>query len=300
VTPAGAPPPAPADERMTADRQERKFVVGEAATAALVMALSRRLAPHRFRGEGASPIPAAQQFATTVYFDTPSRAHHRALRAGEAAGEVKLRAREYYDLHPGLVELATDPQQIVRYQPWLWFELKLREGARTRKHRFRLNKREVPVVLDGGYLSPEDLARAGGVAAVDVHHPVAHIVRHCRDLGEPLLADCLVNYRRLPWQDATGALRVTVDLDLAVFAPPPDLWTRRRALVRDTLGPPRLVQPDAVVEVKTLGPPPPWISELLATAGARPAPSGKFALASEAVRGPVPQPRASAGSRNAR
>jgi hypothetical protein len=274
------------DGSLTADRQERKFVVEEARTAGLVMALSRRLAPHRFRGEGASPIPAAQQFATTVYFDTPSRAHHRALaRGAEVGAEVKLRAREYYDLHPGLVELATDPQQIVRYQPWLWFELKLRDGPRTRKHRFRLNKRDVPVVLDGGYLSPEDLARAGGVVAVDVEHPVAHIVRHCRQLGEPLLADCLVNYRRLPWQDEQGVLRVTVDLDVAVFAPPADLWTRRQALVRSTLGRPCLVRADAVVEVKAVGAAPAWLDRLLADAGARPAPSGKFALATQAVRG---------------
>ena len=51
-------------------------------------------------------------------------------------------------------------------------------------------------------------------------------------------ADCLVNYRRLPWQDADGKLRVTLDVGLELFAPPADLWQRRHALVRESLGTP--------------------------------------------------------------
>jgi hypothetical protein len=271
------------DQRMTADRQETKFLVAAAQVDLLVARLNQHLPHHRFRGPGANLLPAAQHFVTTVYFDTPSRAHHRAARRGAAlASDVKIRAKEYYDLHPGLVELATDPSKIVRYQPTLWFELKRRQGTQTTKHRFRLAKQEVPALFGGGHLALDGLSR---LAAPPQAEELGHVLRHCRALGEPLAADCLVNYRRLPWQDEEGTLRVTLDLDLAVYAPPADLWDRRRPLLRGTLGPPRLLRGDAVLEVKLRGVVPDWLQHLLVRVGARPAAFSKFALATEAVHG---------------
>lgn len=38
-------------------------------------------------------------------------------------------------MHPCLAEIATDPSEILRYQPWFCFELKRREGQRTAKRR---------------------------------------------------------------------------------------------------------------------------------------------------------------------
>jgi hypothetical protein len=269
------------DQLMTADRQETKFLVAAGQVELLVARLSQHLSAHRFRGAGANLLPAAQHFVTTVYFDTPSRAHHRAASLGTAlASDVKIRAKEYYDLHPGLVELATDPSKIVRYQPTLWFELKRRQGTQTTKHRFQLRKREVPAIFGGGQLALEGLSHVAAPA-----EELAHILEHCRALREPLQADCLVNYRRLPWQDREGALRVTVDLDLAVYAPPPDLWDRRRPLLRGTLGTARLVRGDAVVEVKRRGPIPAWLQQALVRVAARPVPFSKFALATTAVHG---------------
>ena len=58
----------------------------------------------------------------------------------------------------------------------------------------------------------------------------------CANCGEPLRADCLVNYRRKAWQDAAGELRVTLDSGLAFYRPPDDLWDRDWALLRSTLG----------------------------------------------------------------
>src|SRR5439155_26741350 len=58
----------------------------------------------------------------------------------------------------------------------------------------------------------------------------------CASCGEPLAADCLVNYRRFAWQDEPGTLRLTLDQELAFFRPPADLWTRDCALGRGTLG----------------------------------------------------------------
>src|SRR5690606_37375553 len=180
---------------------------------------------------------------------------------------VKVRAKEYYDLHPALAELATDPDHIVRYQPWLWFELKRKDGTRTRKRRVRVPKRAVPILFAEGRIVPDallgpDLAQKSTDLA-----GIEEIVAHCRTLDEPLSATCLVNYRRLPWQAGDGSLRITVDLGLAFYAPPPDLWTRERALVRDSLGAPASVLGDAVIEVKAQGAIPNWVERALERAG---------------------------------
>ena len=107
--------------------------------AALQAELALRLPAHRYTGERANALSGAQHFVTTLYFDTPSHAHLRAA-LHDPEHNVKLRAKEYYDLHPSLAELATSLAQIVRDQPWLWLELKRREGQRTLKRRVRLAK----------------------------------------------------------------------------------------------------------------------------------------------------------------
>ena len=105
-------------------------------------ALCDELPLHRFTGERANSLPGANHYITTVYFDTPSDRHYReALTGGRS---VKVRAREYYDLHPSLAEVATSSDDIVRYDPWLWFELKRREAGCSEKRRFRLPKPDVP------------------------------------------------------------------------------------------------------------------------------------------------------------
>jgi hypothetical protein len=272
---------ASADERMTAERQETKFLLPEVQVLPLVQAINRHLEPHRYRGKGANPLPAAQHFVTTIYFDTPSRTHYRTAR-DFALANVKIRAKEYYDVHPGLIEIATDPSQFVRYQPALWFELKQRIGPQTLKQRFRLAKQEIPSIFGSGAVPAERLARL--LRAVSPPAAVEEIARHCEALDEDLAADCLVNYRRLAWQDADAELRVTIDLCLTVFSPPADLWTRRRALVRSSLGTPLFVVPDAVVEVKgRQSEPPRWLCQSLARTGAREAPVSKFYLASHIV-----------------
>ena len=124
-----------ADARMTAEREETKYLVPPARWETLAAELSHRLSGHRFTGEGANRLPDPHHYVTTIYFDTPSRALFRAA-ATAPDDNLKVRAKEYYDLHPSLAEVATDPTQIVRYQPWLWFELERREGPRTSKRAF--------------------------------------------------------------------------------------------------------------------------------------------------------------------
>ncbi|HYO95483.1 MAG TPA: VTC domain-containing protein [Polyangiaceae bacterium] len=269
-----------ADERMTAEREETKYLVSASAMGSLAALLNERLPAHHFTGEGANVLPDPHHFVTTVYFDTASHAHLRAALS-DVEHNVKVRAKEYYDVHPSLAELATDPAQIVRYQPWMWFELKRREGATTSKRRFRLPKREVPAFFSGQCsiseqslsLDPSEVACAG------------EIVAYFAKLQEPLLASCVVNYRRFSWQDAQGALRVTIDLGLSFYAPPGDLWSRERALVRSTLGTAAGTERCAVLEVKRRGPLPEWLTRALSSEEVRPLPFSKFVAASQAVHG---------------
>jgi hypothetical protein len=272
------PPSGTADERMTAEREETKYLVPPGRWEALAAELSRRLPGHRFTGEGANRLPDPHHYVTTVYFDTPGRTLFRAA-ATTPDDNLKIRAKEYYDIHPSLAELATDPSQIVRYQPWVWFEIKRRDGTRTSKRRFRLPKRDVAQFFTEGRVTPEAMELAeGGEGLRDV-------IDVCRSIGEPLSAVCLVNYRRLSWQSDEAELRVTFDRGLASYAPPGDLWMRQRALIRHTLGPAAAQEMSGVLEVKRRGAIPGWLGETLAMLGVQPVSFSKFVTASRALEG---------------
>ena len=278
--------PTSADERITAERQELKYLLSADRLEPLIADLSRELASHRFVGEGANRLPDPDHYVTTIYFDTPSRRHYRdSVRNVEA--NVKFRAKEYYDLHPSLAELATDPDHIVRYQPWLWLELKRKQGTQTTKQRLRVPKRALPSLFEEGQVNPEVLLLPDVGLDGAAWSGLSAIVRHCQELGEPLRPSCLVNYRRLSFQSADSALRVTIDLELRFYPPPDDLWTRGRALVREGLGRARGGLDDAVLEVKQRAKAPAWLERALERAGVHPVPFSKFAAASGAVHGPV-------------
>jgi hypothetical protein len=279
---------------LVAGREETKYLLPAAGAQAFAAALGQRLPHHRFTGHGANTLPRPRHFVTTIYFDTPSRHNLAELRRSRDL-HMKLRAREYYDLHPSLAELATDPRQIVKYQPLLWLELKHKHGGRTGKRRIGIPKPQVPAFfreVRAGALTPELVARhavlAGPATASDPGEGAAvldEIAAFCRRFPEPLGADCLVHYRRLPWQDAEAGVRVTLDLGVEFFPPPDDLWRHRYALCRETLGRPRGQLDEAIVELKCRREVPAFLLELLERAGARPARLSKFESASAAVHG---------------
>src|SRR5688500_190901 len=101
VTGSVAREAAEADARLTADRDEVKYLVGREHAQELAVALGRHLPSHRFTGEGANPLPRPRHFVTTVYFDTASRHQFQAAHA-DGEHNLKMRAKEYYDLHPSL------------------------------------------------------------------------------------------------------------------------------------------------------------------------------------------------------
>lgn len=258
------------DSAVTLDRHELKYLVPAAHLGGFVRALRAHLRPHRFTGQGANLLPDAQHFTTTVYYDTPSHALLRAARA-EPERNVKLRAREYYDMHSSLAELATDPGQIVRHQPWVFMELKHRTGTRTSKHRLRLRRSELDTFFSGADEAPHDAERAA-------------IRSFAADLGEPLVPSCVVNYRRVALEDEAGALRVTLDVELAFFVPPVGLWTRG-PLVRGNLGAPCAAPFGCLLEIKLRDETPAWLARALEQAHAKSEHISKFLLASEAIHG---------------
>jgi hypothetical protein len=271
-------PEASADAAITAEREETKYLVDRRELPALLSEVSAHLSAHRFTGEAANRLPDAEHFVTTIYFDTRSRSYYRAALQNQLRN-VKLRAKEYYDLHPSLAELATDPEQILRYQPWLWFELKRREGHVTSKRRFRFPKVAAATLFE--QQSVPDVLSQSAEERADAEALIAHV----RAQAEPVEPSAVVNYRRLAYQNADSTLRVTVDLGLSYFGVPADLFRRARPLSRSELGAPAGTESRAVIEIKRRGALPDWLSAALARTGGDAASFSKFAAASGAVFG---------------
>lgn len=272
------------DARMTADRREDKYLLSVEQARVVATEVKRRLVSHRHRGDGANTLPGAHHWVTTVYFDTPSRALFRAANTS-VDSHIKLRAKEYYDLHPELTETATDARQLVRFQPILWLELKHKEGANTGKRRIGIPKHDVPAFFANATITPEMVKIQEETYGKEAGAVLAAVATLCASCEEPMRADCLVNYRRAAWQDPAGDLRITIDSGLAFFAPPDDLWARDWALVRQTLGPTVGAEPRRVLEIKSHGELPGWLTELLRAERVEPLPFSKFDAASSAVHG---------------
>ena len=212
----------------------------------LAQALAGRLHHHRFRGASANTLPRPRHFVTTVYFDTPSRhAYPRAAGRPARQPQAKLRAREYYDLHPSLAELATQPGHVVRHAPGVWLELKFRDGNRTGKqpagHPPALRARAARLAAHRCRrpTPTPPMATTSSLTRRPAPTPVwdEAVLREIRGFLPPLSRAAA---RRLPgalpalpWQDPEGGLRVTLDVGVEFFAPPTDVWQADHALVRD-------------------------------------------------------------------
>ena len=273
-----APDRSAQDAAITAERVETKYLIAPNELPALTRSIAAKLEPHRFTGEAANRLAGAQHFVTTIYFDTPSLGYFFAAKNNQHSN-LKIRAKEYYDLHPALAELATDPEQILRYQPWLWFELKKREGQSTSKRRFRFPKAAAATLFDDNR-APETLPASGSERA-----DADFLIDYVRAQSERVVPSALVNYRRLSFQNPDSTLRVTIDLGLAFFPVPADLFRRARPLSKTELGKPAGLEPRAVVEVKRLSPMPSWLEHSLADAAGRAVNFSKFVAASEALHG---------------
>lgn len=282
-----------ADRRMTADRSEIKYLVPSAGARRLAEVVGQHVPRHKFAQDDAVDLSGSQSYITTVYFDTARRDVARACLGGDTS--LKLRAKEYYEYFPSMAELATDSRQLIDGSAVLWLETKRRIGHRTVKNRFGIPKQDLPAFFHDGTITDEMIRIQAAEYGDAVEEVVADLAELCRPYDGPLRADCLVNYRRRAWQDDAGTLRVTLDSHLTFFAPPDDLWLRPRALTHDELGAPAGSFAGCVLELKSRGQLPAWLTDLLEETGARPATLedapdaafSKFLAGSIAVHGPV-------------
>lgn len=272
--------PAPS---ITDNRIENKYRIAPSRTAQFIATVTAHLDQHHFSGKGGNPLPRARHYVTTVYFDTPSRALYRAVAHDES--NMKIRAREYYDLHPELLENVTNARDIVRYTPVLWIELKAKTDGRTRKRRIGIPKTDVASFFERGEVSAamrEIQLQASGAQGDDF---IAELLRIRERFSEPLGPSCIVNYRRTAWQNQDSTLRVTLDQKLACFAPSAGLFTSEAPLVRESLGTPAYEEPKHVVEIKVRGSVPEWLESLVRSSNADLSSFSKFVTASSAVHG---------------
>jgi SPX domain protein involved in polyphosphate accumulation len=266
---------------ITHDRVELKFKVSAAHASTFARGLAAHVAEHRFEGKGANRLPRARHYVTTVYFDTPSLDLYRAVRGSEE--NLKVRAREYYDLHPELLELATHANQVVRYSPVLWVEVKGKHQGRTYKRRIGIPKTDVSAFFERGEVSEAMHALQVDQRGKKADDVIAELLDLRTRYSEALRPSCIVNYRRTAFQNPAGTVRITLDQRLACFAPADELLTQPKPLLREYLGRARYEEPSFILEVKLTGDMPGWLEQLMQSARAEQFAFSKFVTASESV-----------------
>jgi hypothetical protein len=234
----------------------RRVEVKHLVPASAAAELRKRISAAR-PGRGARRIDG---WVTTAYFDLADRRLARAaLERPEA--NLKLRLREYFT------------EDAVPCSPFVWFEIKEREGGVTRKSRFQLHRRMIRRFLDGDRDLAEILScQEKGTPLEDVVSAVQRIDDLARS---PLLAVGAVRYRRTSVQGGDPAARVTLDEKISYHLGLPALSEGRRALDRACLGPAAWEEGAAIVEVKHSGDAPPaWCDGIVGAAA--PAEYSKF------------------------
>lgn len=234
------------DEDLIHERSELKFILPGEETDAIIARVT--------------PSGAQTGRITTVYFDRPDGLLARgALRFPEA--NLKIRLREY---------LTGDGRPC---SPFVWIEIKEREGRISLKSRFQLHKRlvasflrdevELGIILtcQGPSVEPQE--------AIDAVNRIREVA------GGPLVPAGAVSYRRTALQSSAPQARLTIDRDIAYHLATPDLYQRHPVLDRAALGPVAWREPSGIVELKFRGSEPPrWCAAPLR--GAEPQEYSKF------------------------
>lgn len=244
-------------DAMTAERYELNYVVPRGQHSELVRYFDRALSA------------APPYLVTTVYFDTPTRRLLSAARS-DAHDNVKLRAREYVDL--------PSRQTSESGSACVWLELKRRNGTRTQKHRVRLAQSTLATWLRERVApAPEQYSGRETDARV--------LADYLASESEALTPAYVASYRRRSWQADDGRLRLTLDEDLAFFAPSPELLQRPSPL-SEQLEQPSGREPFALLEVKYRARAlPAWLAARLQLLGLAPSLYSKFVKAAAAVTG---------------
>lgn len=191
-------------------------------------------------------------WVTTVYFDLPDRRFTRAaLERPET--NLKIRLREYFS------------DEDLPCSPFVWLEIKERDGTRSAKSRFQLHKRMVAGFLEGEL----DLAAVLTCqeAAPDLSK-VVEAVRRLHDLARGTLVPVgAVRYLRASLQGGEPAARLTLDRHISYVVGPVALYDVHERLDAEALGAPTWTDGAAVMEVKHAGEAPPaWCRSALGDA----------------------------------
>lgn len=203
------------------------------------------------------PDPVERRTAgwvTTVYFDLPDRRYAReALERPEA--NLKIRLREYFT------------EDDAPCSPFVWLEIKERDGAASKKSRFQLHKRMVAGFLDG------ELDLAALLTCQDPGADLDRVVEAVQRLhelaGSPLAPMGAVRYRRCSVQGGDPCARLTLDRRISFHPGPAGLYAAHAALDAEALGPATWTDGAAVVEVKHHGAAPPaWCRSFVGAAPA--------------------------------
>lgn len=207
----------------------------------------------RARMRAIRPAFAARRvggWVTTVYFDLPDRRFTRAaLECPES--NLKIRLREYFN------------DDDLPCSPFVWLEIKEREGARSSKSRFQLHKRMVARFLEGELDLAAVLTCQEG--APDLSR-VMESVQRVHDLARGTLTPVgAVRYQRCSLQGGTPAARLTLDRGISYHLGPVGLYDAHEALDAESLGAPSWCDGAAVVEVKHAdAAPPAWCRSFIA------------------------------------
>lgn len=259
-----------------AERREDVYTAGAEAAEpfAAVVAQHLPLDPHNLQARNAD----AAHYVTTLYFDSAN--HDIAHACASDEDNVKLRAREYFD---------RNVENEITAEPVLWFEIKARVGASTRKLRFPIPTTEVAGFLHDGLITARmiELQRERwGQRAEQLFEELSKL---CSRTAGPLQPDCVAHYRRRAWQDPSGHTRVTLDTELAFYRPPVNVFSQLNSLA-DLIErkQPVLRADHCVIEIKLAGEQPEWLTELIAASKLERTPEtaktfSKFLAASQAV-----------------
>ena len=187
-------------------------------------------------GEAAEPgLRRIGGWVTTVYFDLPDR---RLARAALERPEenLKLRMREYFD------------DEGATCSRFVWFEIKERQGAASRKSRFRLHKRLVGRFLRGEVDLTTILTCQGDNS--DLTAVCATVQRIHELAGETWVPFGAVRYRRCSLEGGSPAGRLTLDDRISYHLGPIALYESHAALDRRAVGAAAGEEACGVLEVK--------------------------------------------------
>ncbi len=225
----------PSTARLTGIRREVKYLVDSKLGEKVLNNLLEKVPAKHTNGSPSS-------FRVSIYLDDDERT----LSAAELENHkvvTKMRIREYYILDGAL----------PLFGEKCFLETKTRSGQMVEKSRFEVDRTKILKVLNEG---PRALKDSEDRSAREAFEEIRN--------GKPLHPIFVVHYRRYTLQDKENRIRLTFDDMLSYHMPPANILSSEYPVCsRKDLPPPFLIEPNWIIEVKSIGAVPLWIDEIL-------------------------------------